>query len=537
MKTARNHSESRRIDLYPQTKICPQCHQPFKERYHKQRWIVKLSGELKVVSHCLGCQNRECDHSEAVYRPEEENILALKGYTFGLDVIVYIGQLRYRENKTITAIHNQLVEKIAISVKEVALLCEVFLALVTTVAQEDPKLIAELHQLGGIILAIDGIQPEKGNETVYLLREARLGRVLVAANLLSSATEEIETLIEQVKQLGVPIIGVVSDKQHSICLAIKRQLPEIPHQLCQYHYLKDLAEPACEQDRQLKKELKKKIRQIRPIEVAAQKSDQTSEAQIVQDYCLAIRTVMRTRGKYPLEFPGVELYQKLVQIIDSLERSLSIRASELLSKLRQRLSIVPTYQAGFDLLNQALKWIRQIAHLLDTETAAPQAIKDLLNYLAQRTQEITDTTDLSLARELDSDLTVRALLNQWLNHFQKTTTSFGSKLFSCRQEPLLPKTNNDLEIFIGQVKKSRRQITGRKNTQSFILREGSAVAILFGLPIDTNWLESFATVELDNFRTALAALRRSSERSKCWRIRRDLKNYLSTLEQQWFNSE
>ena len=95
---------------------------------------------------------------------------------------------------------------------------------VTTVAQEDPKLMVELQELGGIILAIDGIQPEKGNETVYLLREVRLGRVLVAANLLSTATGEIEKLIEQVKQLGVPIIGVVSDKQHSICLAIKHQL-------------------------------------------------------------------------------------------------------------------------------------------------------------------------------------------------------------------------------------------------------------------------------------------------------------------------
>ena len=154
-----------------------------------------------------------------------------------------------------------------------------------------------------------------------------------------------------------------------------------------------------------------------------------------------------------------------------------------------------------------------------------------MNYLAQLKQEIADTPDNSPVRELGSDLTVQALLNQWLNHFQKITTSFGSKLFSCRQEPLLPKTNNDLEIFIGQIKKSRRQITGRKNTQSFILREGSAVAILFGLPQDTDWLESFATVELDNFRTALAALRRSSERSKCWQILRDLKNYLSALEQ------
>ena len=99
--------------------------------------------------------------------------------------------------------------------------------------------------------------------------------------------------------------------------------------------------------------------------------------------------------------------------------------------------MLPTYQASFALLNQALKWIRQIAHLLDPETATAQAIPDLLNYLAQQKQEIADTTDLSPVRELGSDVTVSALLNQWLNHFQKITTSFGSKLFSCRQEPLL----------------------------------------------------------------------------------------------------
>ena len=66
------------------------------------------------------------------------------------------------------------------------------------------------------------------------------------------------------------------------------------------------------------------------------------------------------------------------------KRSLSTRSSELLTKLCQRLSVLPTYQASFTLLNQALKWIRQIAHLLDAETAAPRAITDLLNYLAQQ---------------------------------------------------------------------------------------------------------------------------------------------------------
>lgn len=71
-----------------------------------------------------------------------------------------------------------------------------------------------------------------------------------------------------------------SDKQHSICLAVERQLPGIPHQLCQYHYLKDLAKPVCEADRQFRKELKKQVRKIRPIEVAVQQSGDNWEAQI-----------------------------------------------------------------------------------------------------------------------------------------------------------------------------------------------------------------------------------------------------------------
>ncbi len=239
-----------------------------------------------MVSHCLGCYNPQCSQKEAVYRPELENLLALFGYTFGLDVIAHIGQLRYRQNQTIEAIQHQLAEQLSICVKEVALLCEVFLALVTTVAQQDSDLIEQLKQLGGIVLSIDGIQPEKGNETLYLLREVRLGRVLVARNLLSSATGEIEKLIAQVKQLGVPIVGVISDKQESICLAIERQLSGVSHQLCHYHYLKDLAQPVCEADRTLRKELKKKVRQIRPVErAAAQLNPHTPEAQVVKDYC------------------------------------------------------------------------------------------------------------------------------------------------------------------------------------------------------------------------------------------------------------
>ena len=42
---------------------------------------------------------------------------------------------------------------------------------------------------GGVIVSIDGIQPDKGNETVYVGRSALTGRVLTAENVISSETE------------------------------------------------------------------------------------------------------------------------------------------------------------------------------------------------------------------------------------------------------------------------------------------------------------------------------------------------------------
>jgi hypothetical protein len=260
-----------------------------KEKYHKQRLIIQLSGPIKVVSHFLQCQQANCKMREAVYRPEEEGMLALPGYNFGLDVVARIGELRHRDNLSIPKIEAQLraESSLQISIKEIELLCEVYLALVTTVASQDQLLMGELKKSGGIVLAIDGIQPEKSNETLYILRDVRTGRVLVAKNLLSSATTEIEKLIEEVtrSRLGLPILGVISDKQDSIRLAVESKLVGVPHQICHYHYLKDLAQPICELDRHLKKELKKKIRGVRDVERKAEEAA-SPEAQVVADYCL-----------------------------------------------------------------------------------------------------------------------------------------------------------------------------------------------------------------------------------------------------------
>jgi hypothetical protein len=103
--------------------------------------------------------------------------------------------------------------------------------------------------------------------------------------------------------------------------------------------VKDMAHPVCEADRHVKKELKKKVRGVRDLQWQAEKS-RMKEAQVVADYCLAIRTVMRDDGKYPLDPPGVKLYQPLQLIAASVERVMVVYPLALLQKLSRMRTVL-----------------------------------------------------------------------------------------------------------------------------------------------------------------------------------------------------
>src|ERR687893_2155312 len=141
--------------------------------------------------------------------------------------------------------------------------------LVATALADDDRLRATLLQQGRVILALDGLQPDVGHEVLWVLRDCLSGEVLLARSLLSGREAELVPLLREVQAaLPVPISGVISDGQTSIRNAVRAALPDVPHQLCQFHYLREAAKPVFEADRHAKKLLKKEVRGVRPIERA-----------------------------------------------------------------------------------------------------------------------------------------------------------------------------------------------------------------------------------------------------------------------------
>jgi hypothetical protein len=117
----------------------------------------------------------------------------------------------------------------------------------------------------------------------------------------------------------VPVEGVVSDGQTSIRRAVAKALPGVPHQLCQFHFLREAANPVHEADRHAKKELKKGVRGVRRIERAAE-GRQDASSELVLGYCAAVRSAITDDGRTPLAAPGLKLKGRLEAVADSLDR-------------------------------------------------------------------------------------------------------------------------------------------------------------------------------------------------------------------------
>src|SRR5207302_6554393 len=142
-------------------------------------------------------------------------------------------------------------------------------------------------------------------------------------SLLSATTKDIAAMIREVQDaLPVPITGVVSDGQGPIRKAVAKTLPGVPHQLCHFHYLREAAKPITEADRHAKKELKKRVRGIRPIERQAEKqgAEDDEEAEVVRGYCAAVRSALTDDGLPPLSAAGLKLHDRLERIAASLDR-------------------------------------------------------------------------------------------------------------------------------------------------------------------------------------------------------------------------
>jgi hypothetical protein len=325
--------------LTPEQEQCPSCGQRLWIAYHEHRRVVRLDGVWRLTLRVRRCPNRACSQYHRPYVPEEAGAWVLPQAEFGLDIIALVGGLRYREQRSVPQIHRALRERgVDIAERSVTVLLHRYEELVALRLADATRLRERLAEQGGVLLAIDGLPPDVGHEVLWVLRDVRSGEVLLARRLLSATAGDLAPLLVEVRDAlagqrledAIPLLGVISDGQHSLRQAVARAVPGVPHQLGPFHSRREAARPIFEADRHAKKELKKRVRGVRPLERELE-GRPDAEAAALRSYCLAIRRALTDDGQPPLAASGLKLQGRLEAVARSLERveqAVQARASD-----------------------------------------------------------------------------------------------------------------------------------------------------------------------------------------------------------------
>jgi hypothetical protein len=327
---------------------------------HRYRHFHTLEGPVELICKLNHCPDPGCPGHWQTKSPEVEITIALPKWAIGWDVFCWIGHRRFFRHWSIPQIQGELKDTYDIKLSADSLARYIrHYQIMLAARQEDPAMLRQHYQgVDALVLSIDGLQPEKGHETLYVVRELTRKRVWFAEPLISATADEVRRLIAQAKawaeRLGKKVTLWLSDRQDAFVTGIAAEFPDVPHRYCENHFLRDVAKPVLEVDSQAKVQMRKKVRGLRKIEQAVLKHERAVASEnlpqaapqppvavtegpadspspvagmaaasaVVLDYCAAVRGILNDDQGGPLHPPGLRMAEGLKEVRASLQRNL-----------------------------------------------------------------------------------------------------------------------------------------------------------------------------------------------------------------------
>lgn len=480
MRLAMDRSRVREVVLVRQDRGCPACGAKMHLHSKRRRIIHTLQGPVRLNIKLLQCRNTACD-STKTFGPEEEAEYAMPRWGIGWDVFCWMGQRRFARHWSVCQIRHELADSYDIPLSDDAI--EDHLASYQNMVAARHQDLGEMKRAyrarGRVVLTIDGLQPEKGHETLYVVREVTRNRVWFAEPLLSGTTAEIRKLFARAKGLArtlrLNVVLWISDKQDAFLKGVATEFPGVPHRYCENHFFRDLAKPVLDLDSTAKTKMRAKIRGLRALEreileareAAARPSSAGRERRsslagasgdVVLDYCSAVRGILNDNHGGPAHPAGLRMLEALGDVQKSLGRIASSGKVgpeiDLLARLRGFIDRgVADQRESFTRVRQCTRQVRQVMKLLTGEDGLP---------LAKRKSRFAAKLDEFQRGEDD----------RVYAHFAKVMASFCPGLFVRAKLASYPRDNLDLERWFRCPKSHERRIHGHRHAGIRIVRDG-----------------------------------------------------------------
>jgi hypothetical protein len=226
-----------------------------------RKTIQTLNGPLFVAGKSKRCVNPDCLHSGRHYYASRVLLLSLPHSTYGLDVLAFIGWQHEQAHQQLVEIQRELNRRgVWVNERNVGKLYRQFLALLGGLTERKrQRLGAAVEQYGGLVWAIDGLEPEGHGTLLYVLYEVLSETAVGAIQLDHPTAAELVEWLQPYQVLPYPVLATLSDGEEAIIAAQRTCWPQARAQRCQSHWLGNLAEPVLKVDTQLREQMRAEL--------------------------------------------------------------------------------------------------------------------------------------------------------------------------------------------------------------------------------------------------------------------------------------
>jgi len=552
MRTQRILYSGRGVMYACELERCPGCNGDLQTAYRsKYKTVQTLNEVLRIGQRTKRCFNPDCEVCVEIWGSVQWRQIAPVSCTYGYDVIAQIGWQRQMQRQTFSEVHLGLQDRMLISETQVrAIYTYRYLALLACHERQQMERLKTIAKQGGLWLSLDGLAPEGGEAQLWLVRELHSGITLRSGWMSQQDQSAFVNFLQPIAAMGLPVTAVMSDKQRGLVPAIAEVFSSAKHSFCQMHYLGNAAEPMSKADEAMKIELRQGVRQeigalIRqekvekqgvltvtggipsPVTVKEVSPDPVMQEQeaILQDISRRIRYLLTLKGRPPFCLAGIEMFERLTEVKDFLERLSAHHEHPQLVQLQQGLlAALQIVQTNYTLLRQVADWLAHIADLFDptgkSSRSAAQVQQTLFAYLEQ-IQIISKS---------------KPGLQPFFRTIQKTTISYAPGLFHCYDMPDLPRTNNDRESDFRDLNRRLLRTTGQKGLTRRILQRSGAWELLHRPASLQDTILAFNHVAPQDFMEERQRLRQHRGRFRLHtRSAKQSGLQLTKLEQRWAN--
>jgi hypothetical protein len=487
---------------------CPLCGAPLVDRHYVTgpKTVQSMITVVRIAHRPKHCSTPSCPGYQKTWISAEWQQVAPRYITYGYDVIAQIGWDRQTRREQFAEIHTSLGSRLQICESEVRWLYhQVYLPLLACQERQYQARLEATAAEAGLILALDGLAPEGGEAQLWVVREVQTGLTVRSGWLSKQDEGTFVNFLTPIREAGWRVTAVLSDKERGLVPAVAAVFPKSKHAFCQMHYLKNAAAPIAEADEGMKVTLRKQVREtvgdlirsekasqaagvltvtgllpspvpdrapnppespggvesgIAPTPAAAEQADRE---EVVQDITRRVRYLLTLKGRPPLRLAGVEMFEGLTGVVNSVDRILQHAGEPRLLRLRDGLhQALDTVRPDYTIVRQAANWLQGIREILDPEGKPARSGEQVRQELWRRLDQIG---------EEGGDC---PRLQAFSAGIRKVSLSYDPGLFHSYDVPGLPRTNNGRESEFRDLTRRLLTTTGQKGlVRRTIQREGA----------------------------------------------------------------